>query len=80
MAIYKYDHLLQGSKSKEFDSLHTPGALTPFHGIYRCEVCGREVVSEESKPPPPQNHHQHSFGRGPIRWRLIVYSDGKAKQ
>ena len=79
MAFYKYSNFLAVNSNDAFDTLYVPGLATPHSGIYRCEVCGREDVSETSKPLPPQNHHQHNYGQGPIRWRLIVCSDGNAK-
>ncbi|CAE6880520.1 hypothetical protein [Paraburkholderia domus] len=74
MAQYQYANILTHVNNAAFDALHTPGHLTPFSGIYRCEVCGIEVVSVHNHPLPPQNHHQHVPGLGPIRWRLIVAS------
>lgn len=75
MALYKYPQYLGTSSDAVFDGVHNPGAATPLSGIYRCEGCGRELVSEEGKPLPPQNHHQHGSGGGHIRWRLAVYAD-----
>jgi hypothetical protein len=72
MAQYKYPQALKQNSDKAFDALHTPGAPTPYSGIYRCAVCGKEDVSTHGHPLPPQNHHQHSTGAGPIRWQLIV--------
>ena len=72
VAQYKYAQFLKSNTSDAFDALHQPGATTPYSGIYRCEVCGKEDVSVYSKPLPPQNHHQHESSHGPILWRLIV--------
>ena len=71
MAYYKYMQFLTKSDHKYFDTLYDPGDTTPYSGIYRCEVCGREDTSVSGKPLPPQNHHQHSAYQ-PIRWRLVV--------
>jgi hypothetical protein len=79
MALYKYNQYLTQSQHESFDQIHNPGAATPFSGIYRCEGCGREVVSESGKPLPPQNHHQHALAQGAIRWRLTVYADHEPK-
>ena len=79
MALYKYDKYVEQTNSAEFDSEYRPGSSTPYSGIYRCMGCGREIVSEDAKPLPPQNHHQHSYGQGEIRWKLIVYADHKEK-
>lgn len=71
MALYKYQHFLSYSSHDAFDQLHTPGSSAPYSGIYRCEICGHEVVSTAGNPLPPQNHHQHPQHQA-IRWRLIV--------
>lgn len=72
MAVYRYSQYLEVSNHAAFNAIHEPGAKTPYSGIYRCEGCGRNDVSEEGKPLPPQNHHQHTLQQGKIRWRLIV--------
>ncbi|GFO68565.1 hypothetical protein GMLC_21440 [Geomonas limicola] len=72
MTYYKYPKFFQQSDSEAFDTLTNPGAVTPHSGIYRCEGCGREVVSTQGHVMPPQNHHQHSYSQGNIRWRLVV--------
>lgn len=71
MAIYKYPRFLSQSNHQAFDQLHGPGVSVPYSGLYRCEVCGHEIVSTFGNTFPPQNHHQHS-GRQPIQWRLTV--------
>lgn len=72
MACYKYPQFLQSNNHQNFDNLHSPGEKPPDSGIYRCEVCGDEIAANKGQPLPPQNHHQHAYGQGPIRWRLIV--------
>ena len=72
MALYKHAQFLATSDSNLFDQTHPPGAQTPYSGIYRCEVCGREDCCNFGNPLPPQNHHQHLRGEGPIRWRMVV--------
>jgi hypothetical protein len=80
MALYNdIKYLVRSSDSTAFDALQNPGALTTHSGIYRCEGCGHEVVSEGGKPLPPQNHHQHPTSQGAIRWRMIVYADHRPK-
>jgi hypothetical protein len=73
MAFYKYGNYLSQENAPEFDTLHGPGQVTPFSGVYRCEGCGQSVTSVYQHPLPPQNHHQHP-GMQPIRWRLVVKS------
>lgn len=53
---------------------YTPGQEVPFSGIYRCEVCGKEITSNAEDPFPPQNHHQHENRRA-ISWQLIIRTD-----
>ena len=73
MAWYKYgQHLQQKPSIDEFDKDYKPGDITNWSGIYRCEGCGREVVSTSGHPLPPQNHHQHTRDQGSIRWRILV--------
>jgi hypothetical protein len=72
VAQYKYPQFLKSNNNDAFDTLYPPSAITPFSGIYRCAVCGKEDVSTHGHPLPPQNHHQHLPGLGPIRWQLIV--------
>jgi hypothetical protein len=74
MALLKYNNHLRSSNNVEFDKIHSPGHPTGWSGIYRCTVCGREVVSVAGHPLPPQNHHQHPANE-PIRWKLNVASD-----
>jgi hypothetical protein len=77
VAYYKHLNFLKKSDAKEYDLVYPPGHATPYSGIYRCEGCAKELVSEEKKPLPPQNHHQHTSTQGNIRWQLIVYADHK---
>ena len=79
MATYKYAQFIVHNTSAAFDTAYHAGAVTPHSGIYRCEGCGREVISTQSHPLPPQNHHQHAPNQGTIRWRLIVYADHQPK-
>ena len=71
MAIYKYAHFLTKSDHQAFDQLHAAGGSVPYSGLYRCEVCGHEIVSTYGNTLPPQNHHQHP-NRQPIQWRLTA--------
>jgi hypothetical protein len=72
MALYKYSSYLSVSDHLAFDQINHPSAATPWSGIYRCEGCGREITSVKDYPLPPQNHHQHTYGQGAIRWKLVV--------
>jgi hypothetical protein len=71
MAVYQTLQHLQQLTHSAFDALHTPGTKAPYSGIYRCEVCGHEVVSTLGNTLPPQNHNQHPANK-PIIWRLVV--------
>jgi hypothetical protein len=72
MALFKHKQYLDDSDQGAFDRLHRPGKVAPDSGIYRCEACGAEVVSEKSKLLPPNTHHAHAEEIGQIQWRLIV--------
>ena len=72
MALYQYEQFIAKAKPhQEFNNLYHPGTRTTWSGIYRCEVCGKEVVHTFEKPLPPQNHHTHASLK-PILWRLTV--------
>jgi hypothetical protein len=79
MAWYKYEAYLSKSDSEAYDYTYGPAANTPHSGIYRCMGCGREIAANQGNPLPPQNHHQHTYGQGEIKWKLIVFADGDAK-
>jgi hypothetical protein len=73
MALYKNGNYLKKSESGTFDETYAPGTLTPFSGIYRCEVCGHEIVSVYNAQLPPQVHTKHPTDK-PIAWRMIVFA------
>jgi hypothetical protein len=79
MAEYKYPQVLAQNTAKEFDVLHNPGERTPYSGIYRCDSCGVEIVSEEGKPFPPTRacSGHHSWKQGVVRWHLAVFANHK---
>ena len=55
--------------------VHEPGEKVPNSGIYFCTGCDKEIASNKGDPFPPQNHHQHSSGKPPIRWKLLVTAE-----
>jgi len=77
MAQFKYSTYLSQSDHAEYDKLYNPGSNCSNSGIYRCEGCGHEIASNKDNPFPPQNHHQHTKDQGTIRWKLIVFAQGK---
>lgn len=79
MASYKYAAYILHPDADSFDVIHSPGTPTPFSGVYRCIICGREDVSTQGHPLPPQNHHRHDPQQGRIAWRLAVWADHKPK-
>ena len=70
MALYKFGAFLEQTNHAAFDELHEPGAVTPYSGLYRCEGCAVEVVSEHGRRLPP-THASAAVGH-PIIWRLVV--------
>lgn len=65
------------SNNEAYDTLHGPGSTCGNSGIYRCEGCGSEIASNKGNPFPPQNHHQHQVAQGSIRWKVIVFAQGR---
>jgi hypothetical protein len=74
MAYYKYAQFLKKQEGLEFDVVHEPGAVTPYSGLYRCEVCGLTATMVRGRHIPPETHHQHPARARPMRWRLAVKS------
>ena len=72
MAYYKHSRYLAVSDHDLFDKIFDPGTNTPYSGIYRCEVCGREDISIRDIFLPSYKHHRHRPGQGPIRWRMVI--------
>jgi hypothetical protein len=71
MAKYKDLTNFSPSTDDQFDKLFNPGDRVWWSGIYRCVVCGHEVVHVNDKPLPLQNH-QHKPEQGGIQWKLLV--------
>lgn len=55
---------------------YKPGDTVEVSGIYRCEVCNKEITSNKDDPFPPQTNHSHSSNQK-ISWQLIVRADTK---
>lgn len=72
MALYKYKQYLSDSDHSAFDLLHRPGNSAPNSAIYRCEVCGAEIVCEKTNLLQPKGHHVHAEELRQIQWRSIV--------
>jgi hypothetical protein len=79
MAVYQSAEYVRQDTDPAFDTDHKAGETTLLSGVYRCMVCGREIVSEESKLLASPNHHEHTATQGSIRWRMIVFADDTAK-
>lgn len=77
MALYKNSSFVAVNSAAVFDDGHAPGVNAPRSGIYRCTVCGIEVVSTESHPLPPLDHSNHSPKPTSGLWQLAVYADHK---
>lgn len=69
MALYKYGAYLKATQQMKFDARYEPGTTAWHGGIYRCEVCGREIVAGIGEKLPALNHHHHEQR---IVWRLAV--------
>lgn len=74
MAFFKNTSTLKSSENGAFDIVYMPRDPTPHSGVYKCTVCGHEIVSTESFPLSPKNHFQHPVDM-PIRWKLLVAAE-----
>ncbi len=75
MAWYKYDQFLKRSNGEAYDLIYKPGYAAPHSGIYRCESCGVEIVSEKGRVLPPT--HANIARQHVITWRLAVFPNEK---
>lgn len=72
MALYRdKDHVKEANPHPCFESIHKPGEIAEYSGIYRCVNCGDEDACNKGNPFPPQNRHQHKTN-SPIGWKLLV--------
>jgi len=60
-----------------FDTIHRPGEITPYSGIYKCTSCGFECVSTAGHPLPPTaycsgHHPKWNAGFTEVRWHLVA--------
>lgn len=75
MAQYKYrDNVIQSS-SAAFDTRHAPCTVASNPGIYRCVVCGEEIVMGKGRTLPAPDHHEHAQGQPKIEWQMIVFAE-----
>ena len=77
MAMYKYRTDLENSTHDVFDKIYKPGDRTPYSGVYRCQSCAVEIVSEQANPFPPTRacrEHNSKAVTGFITWRMVVYA------
>ncbi|MEP7125846.1 MAG: hypothetical protein ABJE95_33250 [Byssovorax sp.] len=75
MALYKNVDFVAASTYAVFDGGHAPGVDAPSSGIYRCTVCGIEVVSTQGHPLPPLDHSNHSPKPSAGLWQLAVFAN-----
>jgi len=71
MAVYKHDNYLRHRNDPVFDILLEPGTAAPHPGVYRCEICGHEIIADKAHPLPPASH-KHNHPQDDIHWRLTV--------
>jgi hypothetical protein len=74
MATYKDSSQVTRLDSSVFDTTYRPGTPAPHSGIYVCINCLDEDACNKGNPLPPQNHRQHQTSKGPILWRLLVWT------
>jgi hypothetical protein len=80
MALYKNGDYVKQSNHAGFDDIYSSGDEAANAGIYRCTVCGDEIVIAEGHRLPPETHHKHEPGLGKIQWQLIVCAVGVEQQ
>ena len=74
MALYcDQTNVKKVDEQDAFKTVHSPGKIVPFSGIYICVNCGDEDACNKGDPFPPQNKHQHKTS-SPIGWKLLVYA------
>lgn len=74
MAVYKHHDFLQQSSHQAFDTALAAGDISVYTGIFRCTVCGREVIARTGETLPDASHHVHAGGVD-MRWQLVVSID-----
>jgi hypothetical protein len=72
MVLYKYLTHLEPASSDEFDKSYHPGERVNWSGIYRCIVCGQEIMQSNQNPLPSETHHEHAADQGSPTWMLVV--------
>ena len=60
-----------------FDTIHSPGQITPFSGIYKCQSCGFECASVVGNTLPPESwcsyhHPKWNATATQVRWKLVA--------
>lgn len=78
MAQYKYREHLIHSSTAAFDTRHAPGTIASNGGIYRCAVCGEEILVCKGQRLPAETHHPHEPKLGKIEWQLLVFAEQRS--
>ncbi len=73
VALYKEMALVTVGHGVAFDNVFEPGDAAPYAGIYRCDVCGREIAIAQGHTLPQDSHPRHPL-QEPIQWRLLVFA------
>lgn len=73
MALYRFAEFIKQTELPAFSTVHSPGTIAPYAGIYRCGVCAAEIVSDRGQPLPMEGEPKHrGFHNVPMKWRLVV--------
>ena len=72
MAIYKYPQFLLRVDHTLFETQNATGAPAPYSGIYRCSICGQEIVAKRNEVLPSADHHPHYLGDDVMHWQLTA--------
>lgn len=79
MAIYTENRHFRRSSgfdiSEAFRKKYQPGTRTTFSGIYRCDLCGSELVCKKGDVLPFDHQHTHSMRPA---WTLLMIAEERS--
>ena len=69
MVFIKKGTRLPEGNSQTFDRPYGPKEYALYAGIYRCDICGREIIHAGDCDLPPQDKTQDNHWHS---WKLLV--------
>ncbi|BCZ76075.1 hypothetical protein [Komagataeibacter phage phiKX1] len=58
MPFYKNGNYFTKKENDEFSTPHNVNTDAPLSGIYRCTLCGHEIVIDKGRNLPPDGDHK----------------------